>query len=168
MPHRLKVPYRIQFTLVEARHIIYNNIIICEMAVFNVAGYLVEERRRWPVWWSSCLHRMSLMTSSCVHNDEMSPPYRCWGGKRCLQLPGAGASGASGRCAVPSAAPDRRRDNDLATTPSRSSEATTAAAAATRRSSATSGPALVSSGGTAAQAARRVIVRVLRHSLTCR
>ena len=24
-------------------------IIIAEMAVFNVAGYLVEERRRWPV-----------------------------------------------------------------------------------------------------------------------
>ena len=26
-----------------------NNIIIAEMAVFNVAGYLIEERRRWPV-----------------------------------------------------------------------------------------------------------------------
>ena len=24
-------------------------IIIAEMAVFNVAGYLIEERRRWPV-----------------------------------------------------------------------------------------------------------------------
>ena len=24
-------------------------ILIAEMAVFNVAGYLIEERRRWPV-----------------------------------------------------------------------------------------------------------------------
>ena len=24
-------------------------IIIAQMAVFNVAGYLIEERRRWPV-----------------------------------------------------------------------------------------------------------------------
>ena len=24
-------------------------IIIAEMAVFNMAGYLIEERRRWPV-----------------------------------------------------------------------------------------------------------------------
>ena len=24
-------------------------LIIAEMAVFNVAGYLIEERRRWPV-----------------------------------------------------------------------------------------------------------------------
>ena len=27
----------------------YNNIIMAGMAVFNVAGYLIEERRRWPV-----------------------------------------------------------------------------------------------------------------------
>ena len=26
-----------------------NNIIMAGMAVFNVAGYLIEERRRWPV-----------------------------------------------------------------------------------------------------------------------
>ena len=31
------------------KHIGYIIIIIAEMAVFNVAGYLIEERRRWPV-----------------------------------------------------------------------------------------------------------------------
>ena len=30
-------------------HMIGLLIIIAEMAVFNVAGYLIEERRRWPV-----------------------------------------------------------------------------------------------------------------------
>ena len=28
------------------------------IAVFNVAGYLIEERRRWPVEKKSCLLRM--------------------------------------------------------------------------------------------------------------
>ena len=31
------------------REIYNNNNNIAEMAVFNVAGYLIEERRRWPV-----------------------------------------------------------------------------------------------------------------------
>ena len=35
--------------LVKMTQLIITIIIIAEMAVFNVAGYLVEERRRWPV-----------------------------------------------------------------------------------------------------------------------
>ena len=48
--------------------IILNNIIIAEMTVFNVAGYLIEERRRWPVITASPRGQYS------THSDEKTVP----------------------------------------------------------------------------------------------
>ena len=52
-------------------------IIIAEMTVFNVAGYLIEERRRWPVITASPRGQYSKQIQNFernAHSDEKTVP----------------------------------------------------------------------------------------------
>ena len=46
----------------------YRRRIIAEMAVFNVAGYLIEERCRWPVITASSRGQYLMTSSSFLDN----------------------------------------------------------------------------------------------------
>ena len=51
-------------------------IIIAEMAVFNVAGYVVEERRRWPVITASPRGQCTRLASETCCDDDATD-MRC-------------------------------------------------------------------------------------------
>ena len=48
-----------------------NNNNIAEMAVFNVAGYLIEERRRWPVV-TAHVNEWNKLPGECVNATSIN------------------------------------------------------------------------------------------------
>ena len=49
-------------------------IIIAEISVFNVAGYLIDERRRWPVIYWTIFKINSEFLERKAHSDEKNVP----------------------------------------------------------------------------------------------